>query len=338
MAAPTPSILADYPPAFRERLPNPDGVGASLWTAFVADPSPVRRAVLAEHFTAYAVRLALSIWRRKRRHDVHTSARVVDVDELVGDASLALMMAIDCCDTAAPIAFLDHVRRYVSNHVQRELQRRLWPERYFRSSARNNVLRGFRKRFIRARGRRPNAAEKTAYLASLLNNPNIDIDPTVHKRQTGRPELYFAGDADVEAGVAHVADDGPAPDARLMDRETIGLALKGLRGDDRRMFKLVMDGLNSAEIAREMGIPRSSAYYRARGLIWDARCRADLARHLDCPPTSPAARPETARPPRARAAECEYCGDAFAASRTGRTQRYCKNACRLRAFRERRAG
>jgi DNA-directed RNA polymerase specialized sigma24 family protein len=71
--------------------------------------------------------------------------------------------------------------------------------------------------------------------------------------------------------------------------EAMKLAMKGMQAQDRKLFKLVMKGVDQAEIARRLGVSRQRIGQRLNGVLWELRSRADLAEYLGVKPESPPA-------------------------------------------------
>jgi hypothetical protein len=80
------------------------------------------------------------------------------------------------------------------------------------------------------------------------------------------------------------------------------LAMKGLSGIDRQIFRRVLEGTSASEIGRRLGVSPSTACKRVNGLLWTLRKRTDLAAYLDVDPAATTATRETSKPPVAKLA------------------------------------
>jgi DNA-directed RNA polymerase specialized sigma subunit len=205
-----------------------------------------------------------------------------DLDDLISDGQVALVMAVDY--GAGKQGFtVDRLRNYAARAIRNSfwLGRacRTWGG--FKRSESQLLLVRFRKSHLREHGRYPTRDEVDAHLATLVTNPNIEV----HRRS-----MVNTSPRTLRAMIDRTRATSPAVDRQLLDRETIRLAMKSLKGVDRTLFKLALDGESLGEIARELGIARQAVQRRVNGLLWSSRCRADLAEHLDVQPDAAPAR------------------------------------------------
>jgi hypothetical protein len=111
-------------------------------------------------------------------------------------------------------------------------------------------------------------------LAALFTNPNI---------QVGDAPRMTAASQDDDARERMDATPDPAPPvlSAEMDAEAVRVAMAAMGSDeDRKILRLVMDGVSVNEIGTRLGVTGRWALKRISGVLWQARSHASLARCL----------------------------------------------------------
>ncbi|MEA2707994.1 MAG: hypothetical protein QOF78_595 [Phycisphaerales bacterium] len=273
-----------WPAIFRRRLVqvDPPEIGET-WRRFLESDGgdADARHELFDFYAPLVSRVACAM--KRSRPEFYRD----DVIDLLNDGALGLLRRIDSAADYQPIYFRFEAKRVIRKTIRREVLKRLGLSR--RHVEKMNVVARARSLFVQDHGRMPERDELSAQLAPMFTNPQIQIDHL-------RPTITAVGDAADPERASDALTCAPsrddAPDARMMDRETVQLALKHLRGDDRRILKMLLAGRGPSDIGREMGIAESTARLRLNGVLWEARRRADLASHLGVEPI------ETPRPAR----------------------------------------
>jgi hypothetical protein len=117
-------------------------------------------------------------------------------------------------------------------------------------------------------------------MATVITNPNIQVG----EQRTMIAITDIDDVLNVKRAMRETVDRPDSSHRRIMDREVIRLALKGLTGQDREMLKLAIEGEGPTAIGKRFGLTRKVAAKRINGLLWEARCRADLAEYLGVEP------------------------------------------------------
>ena len=140
----------------------------------------------------------------------------------------------------------------------------------------NRTMLQIRSIFLKQHGRMPTGVELRSALNQMIDNGQIEKEFT-------RVKMIPASVAD-EDGVnllAQLGADGHVgPLYETVNRETMKIALRGLKGVDRIIFKCAIEGMTASQITSRTGLHRSTIDKRVNGLLWAARCRTDLAAHL----------------------------------------------------------
>ncbi len=263
----------ELPAAFSRPLAS-DADTQPLLDRYAATGAEADRGAVITHMLSLVTALAAGPRARRR----FASA---DLDELVSDGAMAV---VDVVDRHAGLP-ADRFRRVVVGAVfggfAQRLADRTWGGRS--AAAHGGRLAASRRRYMRRHKRPPTTAELAAWAAAEADAFGPAADADRRRRMVAASSL--ADDAAAAATVA-AADRGPTPDALAAGREAMALALAGLAGDDREMFRLAVEGVGTRAIAARFGLSHQAAYRRANGLLWQARCRADLARHLGVEPAT----------------------------------------------------
>jgi DNA-directed RNA polymerase specialized sigma subunit len=169
------------------------------------------------------------------------------------------------------------------------MQTRRWGGR--RGSKRASVIRKVRGALTAELGRTPVESEMLGRLRGLVTNPNFYIGDEAKML----PMSDFSRKQN--AAARNISEDATPAVQRVMDADTIRLASKGLNRLDRKILKMLLAGESHSDIARQLGIGNSTVRDRANGLLWEARCRADLAAHLGVEPATMPAKDRQSRLP-----------------------------------------
>lgn len=269
------------PPALRGRIRPDTADTVELWRRYQVEGDPAAFRALVEHYLPIAF---IAAWKVQRSTKLFRE----DLSELVSDAHLGLIRAIRNTDP-----YVDHVRQEwlfytyakmcAMTSARREVLGRRWPTRHY--AKRNGTIEGVRARLVQEHGRLPTPAELSEALRGLVTNPGIqigdapDVGPIIRR--------HVAAHADPQAR---------EPGELAVDRETIRLAMEGLGALDRKILKLLIDGHAKAEIARRLQLSPRTVSRRCNGVLWEARSRADLARHLGVAPVQHRPAKRTQRP------------------------------------------
>jgi DNA-directed RNA polymerase specialized sigma subunit len=257
------------PKELRGRLPADDRAVDDAWHLYreTGDVHAFQR--LCEFYAPLAFAVA---WHRKnRRPDVY----VDDLDTLVSDGIFGLMTwAIPAM--AKRWGQIANVRAMimcqVGRMIRRQVSSRAWGGR--RRGERIAIVEQVNSRFYHEHGRTPTRAELHAGLREHFTNPNIcvgDIHP---------PEI-----SGHSADALEVADREAKPIGHeAMSRDALRLAMKGLKGEDKRILRLVLEGRGTRFIATSLGRSNDYTQRRINGLLWKLRCRHDLAAYLGVEP------------------------------------------------------
>jgi hypothetical protein len=197
-----------------------------------------------------------------------------DLDELVSDGCMVLGGIISRYHALPASRFLELANvairgGFLQGREERQAYRRPKSEKQL-------LLVHFRQKFTRDNGRVPTAEEKQTFLATLIINPNMEVKPERKKhipfsvlKDEGLSESHWRRMADPHVSVAP-----------LIDKDTIEFALKGFVGTDRKIFKMVIDGMPGSEIGKLLNLNKKAINHRINALLWQARCRCDLARAM----------------------------------------------------------
>jgi RNA polymerase sigma factor (sigma-70 family) len=304
------SPTAGLPAAFLAPLGD-DAEGARLLRHFRAEPTRRNRDALVRHLLPFAFAVSLA----KRWH----WTRALTLDEIVSDCCLGLLYAVRDFpgDDAA------RLRTYAAKAMRHRLHETLLGMTW---GARTHVdlrawsLRKFRADFARASGRTPTPDEVEAHVRTLVSNPLIQVGDG--------PQMAAASDVSPEGRrmiAARAAPTVPAADA-LADRELAELAMAALDDEGRKVLAMVLDGASHAEIGRAFGVAKRTMCRRINGLLWQARCAAELVPTWSIPRRcGPGAR--VAQPP-AEPRRCDECERPFTPKARADAARFCSGHCR----------
>ncbi|MGD0462864.1 MAG: hypothetical protein ABSB74_10285 [Tepidisphaeraceae bacterium] len=135
--------------------------------------------------------------------------------------------------------------------------------------------------------------------AKLERPPTIDEMRDGIRSRSKAPAKYLAALGWAENAIEgfsqwrHLADPKmPDPSRRSLNAEVIQLASRGLRGRDKAIFRLTLQGLSKAEIGRRLKCHETNVHYRMCRMFWLMRSDPKLAAYLGVvPDPAPPARP-----------------------------------------------
>ena len=192
-------------------------------------------------------------------------------DWMLSDGALGLLNAIRL-NRVVHAGFRLLARREIRKSLFREMQTRRWGGR--RRAEKLSVMDATRGRLTADLGRLPTPGEMQIELRKLLGHVGNFF---VH----GEPEIY-SHSATADSGAREIDVAGPAdsPLDRILDAEAVRLAKKGLSRVDQKILTMLLQGKSRREIAEATKIPYSKIGDRLNGVLWESRCRADLAQYL----------------------------------------------------------
>jgi RNA polymerase sigma factor (sigma-70 family) len=275
------------PALFRGEFPPPPSPELDdLWRRHLNHRDPAAEADLVKLFAPLAWMVAIIM--KRRRPLLCTD----DVDELASDGLLGLLHALRACTS----------RETFYRYANKAIRGRIFREQVFRrgftlrAHREKGILTAARGQLVEEHGRVPTPQEMADRVAGIIDNPNIQIGDRPQATTLNFSELRSADNHhDASARPRTFADDrAESPDAALLrreagqaSRETMKLALKGLSGTDRKIFKLLLQGVIPAEVARRMNLSRERIRQRMNGVLWEVRQRADLAERVGAEPATP---------------------------------------------------
>jgi DNA-directed RNA polymerase specialized sigma subunit len=275
-------LLSDLTPSLRKLIRTPLRLAGPDVTAAIERYSRDGNAADFDRVFAHFAPIALIESIRLKR--LHESVFIEPIAEYISDALLGLVKTI---------------QQYNQRHkgfsfgsfcygVKRDVGRQIWHGFYERRPAGSKTralrtLARIRSDLTRELGRVPTREELAGRLAGKLTNPQIHF-----ARFSDRSHQVLAPsqeDEEFNQRLENVADARASDPAKaVLDREAIGVALKGLKGDDRKILRLLLQGLNPSQIAERVGLNRRNVLNRCNGVLWESRCRAELAAYVGVQP------------------------------------------------------
>jgi hypothetical protein len=263
--------LEEMPSIFNRKAPT-DASVAPLLDRFHATGLPADRDALILHLLPLAGRLANS------HHKAKFTAKTLDeLDVLASDACIALFDAVERYHALPVSRFMQLVMKVVSmgfavGYGQRHGRRLL--------SDKHRLLGSFAKRFARQHGRTPTDDERQAYLATIILNPDMLVSKP-RKKQIAFSAIKAEGLSESRCDLFTDRRNSLAP---MIDQDVMAFAKQSFTGVDLEIFLLAVDGVGATEVGRRLGISKSNASMKMNAVLWQARCRADLARALGVEP------------------------------------------------------
>jgi RNA polymerase sigma factor (sigma-70 family) len=256
-------------PIFAHGLPQQTPALMALWDRHLRCGTSDTEAQLV---AAYATLSWIVAARLKKRHPILCAD---SIDEMASDGLLGLLCAVRATTTA--LTFLQYASKCIRGYILRsQATSRGWS---IRQHGYRGLISSVRAGLVQEHGRMPTPLEMSEQLAGIITNPQIQVGE--QPRCTAFSDLRNS-ESDWDARPRTLADPNTvAPDARLLSRETMRLALKGLNVADRKILKQLMRGMTQSEIARQLNVSRQRIKQRLNGVLWEARGRADLARHAN---------------------------------------------------------
>jgi RNA polymerase sigma factor (sigma-70 family) len=203
-----------------------------------------------------------------------------ELDEMVSDGLLDLTTLVEQYADRSIRHFMATVIIAVRRSMLEGWKLRQWGK-YAKSEKMKIAIR-FRKQFLRDNGRLATRDEVRTHLATTITNPDMLI---IHRKSK---MIRFCDGSDgkqVKRATREIADHRELPVDVAVNREILRLALKTLRGKDRTFLSLAIDGMSVIEIAKRLGLTKDQAHQRVNGILWELRCRNDLAMELGVQPS-----------------------------------------------------
>jgi DNA-directed RNA polymerase specialized sigma subunit len=261
------STHAELPSQFHTGRASDETV-AALHARYQATGSDADRDALASIFLGQVTMMAIN---RKMRWP-HA-----ELDELISDGCLGVMRIISKFGDLP----LDRFRRMIFGAIKiafsAGVAERMWAGGKKLDARDNRTMLQIRSMFLKQHGRMPTGEEIRAALNQMIDNGQIEKEFT---RANMIPASVAADEDGVDLLAQLGADGHVGPVYETISRETMKIALRGLKGTDRTIFKCAIEGMNPREIGERVNLNTATVYKRVNGLLWAARCRADLAAHL----------------------------------------------------------
>jgi DNA-directed RNA polymerase specialized sigma subunit len=256
---------AEFPPSLRHRLLTPmvkDGPAiAAVWFRYLADRNAADFSRLCDHYTPIA-------WMD------------------VSDGLLGMIQQIQLAESFAEFYTFSTIRRAVRRAIWNEMRARSWSGR--RRAEQLQTVQRIRGELTRELGRVPDKNEIIVRLADQVTNPNIYI-PAIEDVGTvmNNPSQWDrrTRSGEIEHAMKNIADHKSGlPIDAVLGGEAMRVAMKRMKGVDRKIFRLLLAGHEQSVIADKVGLSRTTVHQRLNGLLWTARCNAELAAYLGVEP------------------------------------------------------
>lgn len=250
---------------FTRRMPLDDAHTLLLWRAYKERGSVDAFHQLIEH---YAPMCQLNAAVMKKRVPW---LFVDDLDTMTSDGVIGLMRAVEKIDDWQHPKLRFFVSKLIRTAIYRGRLNTLWGHQ--RAYYAKNIIAQARERLVRENACEPTPQELAESLAGRINNPNFYTSHAQVRSMHDSPE--------VRAFARLVHDETvrqPAEDA--LDAETLKIAIRRLKGDDRKYFRLAIAGKSIEDIAARFGVKPASARARINGVLWRVRIDRRLQMHL----------------------------------------------------------
>jgi DNA-directed RNA polymerase specialized sigma subunit len=276
--------VAEYPSTMRRHLLASkivDGPAiAAVWGRYLADRNAADFSTLCDHYTRI-------VWIEANR--IHSQAPHLfggPVDDSVSDGLLGMIQQIRITESFAPFYTFSKLRNAIRRAIWAEALSRSWPGRHH--SEKMLTIRRIRAELTRETGRVPDRDEIIVRLSRQVANPNIYI-PAIDDagRVISNPSQWggLTAKGELENAMKKIADERSAnPIDAILGGESVRLAMKRMKGVDRIIFRMLLAGHDQFEIAEKMKLSRGTIHNRLNGLLWTARCNAELAAYLGVEP------------------------------------------------------
>jgi len=247
----------------------------AVWKRYLSCRRSADLSTLTDHYLPLVARAAMGRSRRRGRVPVDA------LDEAFADGMLNLVQIIQETTAYCPDEF-----RHVTIS---KLMEALWCSLDNRGHGKQHRAQVSRFIFFV----RADLEQK------LQRPPTIDEIRDGIRSRSRSPAKYLAALGWAMAGVQgfedwkRVADPKTSdPSRRALNMEVIHLASMGLKGRDRAIFRLTLQGMTKAEIGRKVGCHETNVHYRLCRMFWLMRSDPKLAAYLGVvPDPTPPARP-----------------------------------------------
>jgi DNA-directed RNA polymerase specialized sigma subunit len=242
---------------------------ADAWRRFKLHDDQAAFQFLCQHYL-YLVTIRCAVIMRRRPE------LFPDFGEMVSDGTIGLIESIRYFELPANMQSDWFFRspfalRRITRYIFTSPRCRRWPG--LKRNQRQTIIEEARGRLVQKLGRVPTPPELAESLHGIINNAEIHVGhhPTME---------HFGCDKETGKQVRQIAGQTPDVDEPMLSREVVALALKGLKGKDRLILKRLIAGARQFKIAKELGLSFTAATRRMNGVLWEGRCRADLAEYL----------------------------------------------------------
>jgi RNA polymerase sigma factor (sigma-70 family) len=201
--------------------------------------------------------------------------------DYVSDACLGLLQTIPQIKFFTPGVTQIYIRQYVKRAIWNLARSRSWAGRKRIESMR--TIQQIRSVLTAQHGCVPEREAIVAALAEKVKNPNIYFSYF----DEGINQMVPRSQLEKEDGRKLMRNEdphSPDPSAKVMDEEVVRLAMKGLDKVDRKILRMALAGDGDTAIGKAVGLSRSRVRVRLNGVLWESRCRADLAAYLGVEP------------------------------------------------------
>jgi DNA-directed RNA polymerase specialized sigma subunit len=275
-------VRSELPAEFLTARPTDQQIQTAL-DDYVESRSDQDREALAALFLPLITAMAI---RRKVR-----GAPNSEVDDLISDGCLALLNVIRRHSELSVSRFCKYVFGAIRLQFFGGMGERMWAGGKKQHARDNRTMLQLRSMFLKQHGRMPTGVELRAALDRLIENGQIEKDFTRVKMIAASAADGGADEDGVDLLSAVGKDGHVGPLYETINRETMNLALRGLKGIDRTIFKLAIEGTSVDRIAKQVKRSQSYINQKVNVLLWNARVRKDLAAYLGAEPAeAPATR------------------------------------------------
>lgn len=272
-----------WPPGFTRELKKTPPHIVDAWQCYCDGDNPAEN-TLTSFYAPLVVFTARLLKSRRPQFFIDS------VEELVSDGFIGLLKAIRDQRTRNGLDFRRRASLYIRHNMfNGAATRHHGGPKHVRQGG---IWEEARATLTRQLGRVPVKEELSEYLRGKIDNQSIQIE-----FRAGVQLMTDLSPDDQHQTLCFHDAHAAGPVDLLLAREVTKLAKKTLRGIDRKIFDLTLDGMSTRKIADKLGIAETTARDRMNGVLWEARCRAQLAEYLEC---EPATMPEKKQMPSGR--------------------------------------
>jgi DNA-directed RNA polymerase specialized sigma subunit len=255
-----------------------------IWASYLRDRNAADFQWLVEY---YLPLVRIIIWQLKRRRPRMFTD---DLDVYISDGAEMLMRPIrGRKHSFDPGIWFVTCFKYVRANIYRGRDHRLCGRVAYHQQRRTALI--VRSELAGRLGREPTALELGDALRLRVSNPDQYIASLDAPPQRVHRFSELEGDDDGKRPREFEDSRSADPSSRMVNQEIVKLAMRGLDPVDKRILRSVLRGDTAVSVARKLGVSRERIRQRLNRILWQARCRADLAKNLGvCPDPLPPAR------------------------------------------------